>query len=567
MPDESPVEPSSRGADLSPLKNLRFDLPAGLVVFLVALPLCLGIAKASDAPIIAGLLAGIVGGLVVAPTSKSALSVSGPAAGLFTIVAAAIADLGSYDAFLVAVCIAGVIQIILGFLKAGVIAYYVPSCVVRGMLAGIGLVLILKQIPHGLGHDADAEGDEAFLQLDGENTFSEILVAASNVEWTALVLTIVGLAILIVWSKSEKLSSMRYLPAPLVVVLLGTLGNLALEQFAPGLALHDALLVGNIPETLNLAGDPVGMRALAAAAENVSAEPPVIMLPDFRAVTNPAVWKVGGVLAIVASIETLLCVEAIDKLDPYKRQTPTSHELKAQGIGNLACGLLGAIPITGVIVRGSANVQSGGRTWIAAFFHAVLLVITVVAIPGLLNMIPLAALAAILLHIGYRLASVPLFKQMWSRGPSQFLPFVVTVLLIVFTDLLTGVLIGLAIGVFFVLRANASAPYYLHELATHDEGGRHHVHVELSENVSFLNKAGLGNLLHSFPENAIIEIDGANSRHIDHDALEVILEFMEAATHRGIEVRTNGLHRLFLEAGLTIPQGVDTARAEDANTR
>lgn len=509
-------------------ENLRFDAPAGLVVFLIALPLCLGIAFASRPqgmdvpPIMAGLVAGIVGGLLVAPLSKSALAVSGPAAGLVTIVIGAITDLG-YEGFLLAVVLAGAMQLVLGFLRAGIIAYYFPISVIKGMLAGIGAVLVLKQLPHGLGYDGDFEGDDAFWQPDGKNTLTEIYYAVLEPHLGAALITGVCLMVLFLWAKSPRLTKIRFLPAPFVVVVLGVVINVIYDAFIPSLSVDQHLLVG-IP-----------------VAADISQFFDQFKRPDFGRIVDPAVWQAGAVIAVVASVETLLCVEAIDKLDPFKRVTPKSHELKAQGAGNLVAGLLGGLPLTAVIVRGSANIQSGARTKTSAFIHGALLLLAVVGIPSLLNMIPLAALAAILLNIGYKLASIPLFKKMWAEGKSQFYPFIITFFGILFTDLLRGIAIGLAVGLYFVLRQHVAAPYAVNEIATHEEDGHIRTRIEFADNVSFLNKAAIVNLLAEFPKGIVVELDARRSRHIDHDVLEEIAEFRETAKHRDIEVICHGL--------------------------
>lgn len=507
-----------------PLESLRFDAPAGIVVFLIALPLCLGIAFASDAPIFAGLIAGIVGGLVVAPLSKASLAVSGPAAGLVVICVNAIAGLG-FEGFLVAVCIGGLIQLILGFLRAGIIGYYFPSSVIKGMLAGIGAVLVLKQLPHAFGFDADFEGDDAFIQSDGHNTFTEIVAAVINAHPGATLITAVSLVVLIVWARTPRLRELRFVPGPLVVVVLGIAMNEVFEVVAPALSVRDHLLVGiPVPQTQAEWGE-------------------LMRFPDFSRILEPEILKVGAVLAVVASVETLLSIEAIDKLDPFKRVTPTSHELKAQGVGNIMSGLLGGLPVTAVIVRGSANVQSGARTKTSAILHGVLLLAAVLAIPRLLNLIPLAALAAILLHIGYKLASVALFRKMAAEGRAQFLPFMITFLGILLTDLLTGIAVGLAVGVFFVLKQHVSAPYAVHDIATFDDQGHQHTRIELADNVSFLNKAAIVNLLAGFPREAIVELDARRCMHIDHDVLEEIDEFIETAGLRDITLTCQGLER------------------------
>ena len=509
---------------LSPFANLRHDLPAAVVVFLVALPLCLGIAVASDAPPMAGLITGIIGGLVVAWLSGSPLSVSGPAAGLTAIVAAAISDLGSYEAFLLAVFLAGLIQAGLGALKAGLIAYYFPSTVIKGLLAAIGAILILKEIPHALGVDADYLGDLDFHQRDGENTLTEIANAFNGLGHTqlgAVIIAVLGLAILLSLDRWPKLRR-SWMPGPLLVVGLGIGLNELLHAINPGLYQGQSHRV-ELPE--------FGSISEIGAA---------LSFPDFSMIGDAAVWQVAGVIAVIASIETLLCVEAIDKLDPYNRTTPTNRELGAQGLGNSIAGLIGGIPMTAVIVRGSANVQSGGRTKLSAAVHGLLLMLSVLLIPFVLNLIPYAALAAVLLHIGYKLAPISLFKTMYRRGWGQFAPFMITFAAILFTDLLKGVLIGLAAGVFFVLRANLQTPYCMHHREVHDEltdaGPRPHVRIELSENVSFLNKASVNQALHELPTGSIVEIDGSNSQYIDRDVLETIRDFERSSTKRGIKV-------------------------------
>ncbi len=508
--------PSSSGTvtNLSPFANLGHDLPASVVVFLVALPLCLGIAHASGAPLMAGLITGIIGGLVVSWLSGSPLSVSGPAAGLTVIVLSGIESLGSYEIFLLAVALSGVMQIGLGLVRAGLIAYYFPHNVIKGLLAAIGVILILKQIPHAIGFDGDYEGDLGFLQPDGRNTLTEIPYALGHFHLGAVLITLAGLLILIAWSRSETLKSLRWLPAPLVVVALGIGLNEVFGAVAPDLANSGELMVD------------LGDGSLAAE----------LRFPAFDQILNPDVYLVAATIAAVGSVETLLCVEAVDKLDPFKRSSDTNRELKAQGVGNVLAGLLGGIPMTAVIVRGSANVQSGGRTRMAAFFHSVLLLAAVLAVPFVLTRIPLATLAAVLLHVGYKLAPLDLFARMYRRGWDQFFPFLVTVLAIVFIDLLKGVAIGMACAVFYILRANLATPYFMHGKATSADG-RGVIHIELSENVTFLNKASMNRALHQLPEGCAVEIDGSHATYIDRDVLELIEEFKVSAPLRGIEVQ------------------------------
>ena len=426
--------------------ELKHDLPASLVVFLVAVPLCLGIALASGAPLFSGIIAGIIGGIVVGSLSGSPLGVSGPAAGLAVIVLVAIEEMGGlagggFEIFLLSVIFAGVIQLVLGYAKAGIIGYYFPSSVIKGMLAGIGIIIILKQIPHAFGYDKNPEGEEAFLQPDGQNTFSELFNMLDYISTPAIIVTLVSLVILILWEQPfmKKQSFSKLIQGPLIVVVFGILFNVFTQ--GTGLEISNEHLVA-IP-----------------VAENVYEITNLFSTPDFTAITNPLVYTTAVTIAIVASLETLLCVEATDKLDPYKRITPTNQELKAQGIGNISSGFVGGLPITQVIVRSSANIQSGGRTKMSAILHGFLLLISALAIPFVLNLIPLASLAAILFVVGYKLAKPTLFQQMYKLGISQFLPFVVTIVGIVFTDLLIGIGLGLVVAIFQILLNNFERPF------------------------------------------------------------------------------------------------------------
>lgn len=505
---------------MAPLVERRYladDLRAGVVVFLVAVPLCLGIALASNAPLFSGLIAGISGGLVVTVFSGSRLGVSGPAAGLAVMVAAGIEQLG-FDAYLLAVVLCGLVQIAAGFLKAGVIAHYFPSSVIKGMLAGIGVILILKQIPHALGYDSSYEGELAFSQLDGANTFTEIGNAFRALSPGAIIVTVVSLAILLLWQhpafKDRKLA--RALPAPLLVVLLGIGLNTLFARIGNGFAISSDHLVA-VP-----------------VSESVGEFFSNFRRPDFSAITNPAVFTTALALALVASIETLLSVEATDNLDPEKRVTPTNKELKAQGMGNLVSGLLGGIPVTQVIVRSTANISAGGKTRFASFVHGVLLVVCVAAIPDILNRIPLASLAAILLVIGYRLASIPLFKRMWSEGIWQFLPFITTIVGLVFTDLLTGIALGMVVAFFEILIYNYQLSFYREV----DEDGA--ITIRLTEHMTFLNKAALKRLLREVPPNCTLNIDMTQTRILDHDVREVIENFATHAAADGVTLSIHG---------------------------
>ena len=502
------------------LSELKHDLPASIVVFFVAVPLCLGIALASGAPLFAGIIAGIVGGIVVGVASGSPLGVSGPAAGLAVIVLTSIAALGgSWEAFLLAVVLAGIIQLVLGYAKAGFIAYFFPSSVIKGMLTGIGLLIILKQIPHALGWDKDAEGDVSFWQADGENTFSEIFKAVEFLTPGAVLIAILSLGILILWDKvlTPKHKIFGMLNGPLVVVALGILMNYLYQSGILNYSLAADQVV-NLPV-------PESLAAFFAQ----------FTFPDFSAITNLEVWKIAFVMAIVASLETLLCVEATDKLDPYKRVTPTNRELKAQGLGNVLSGLIGGLPLTQVIVRSSANISFGGRTKMSAILHGVFLLISALTMASILNMIPLSSLAAILLMVGYKLAKPSLFKQMYKLGWEQFIPFAVTVIVILFTDLLTGIIAGMVMGGFFALRHSYRNSHYMKEAHT-TENGVNTYHLVLAEEVSFFNKASLIRELEAIPENSKVVIDCTNSKSIDYDVVELIKNFDSNAKSKNIVV-------------------------------
>lgn len=497
-------------------KNLKNDAPASIVVFLVAVPLCLGIALASGAPLFSGIIAGVIGGIVVGALSGSQLGVSGPAAGLAVIVLTAIQDLGAFDIFLLAVVIGGVFQFILGVLRAGIIGYYFPSSVIKGMLSGIGIIIILKQIPHAFGYDKDYEGSLAFAQPDGHNTFSELYYMLEAISPGAVIITLVSLLILILWEQPfmKKIKAFNLIQGPLVVVLLGiALGQIFMST---SVALNATQIV-SIP----VANDFAGFLNLFS-------------LPDFSQWNNPQVYIVAITIAVVASLETLLCLEATDKLDPYKRVTPANQELKAQGIGNVISGLIGGLPITQVIVRSSTNIQSGGRTKMSAILHGVILVVCAVAIPSFLNMIPLASLAAILFLVGYKLAKPALFKQMYKMGWSYFIPFTVTILAIVFTDLLMGIGIGMAVAIFYILLNNYNKPFLFERDEQSAANGVYR--IKLAEDVTFLNKANIQRALNAVPNNKKVIIDGSQSINIDKDVIEIVEEFEINAKLKNIEV-------------------------------
>lgn len=493
---------------------IKSDLAASLVVFLVAIPLCLGIALASGAPLFSGIIAGIVGGIVVGSLSGSQVGVSGPAAGLAVIVLLAIEDLGSYEAFLVAVVLAGVLQIVFGYLKAGIVAYYFPSSVIKGMLSGIGIIIAIKQIPHIFGYTPKTSFDESVAAPSMEAITTFITPGVVTI-------SIVSLAILIVWEQEwfKKQKFAKVLPGSLVVVVVGVLLSQFLKTIS-GFGINPEQLV-QVP----VASDFTGFISQ-------------FTVPDFSYLADPKVYLTAVTLAIIASIETLLSVEATDKLDPHKRVTPTNLELKAQGVGNVVSGLIGGLPVTQVIVRSSANIQSGGETKFSAIFHGFLLLTSAIAIPMYLNMIPLASLAAVLLLVGYKLAKPALFKEMYAQGLSQFIPFVATIVGIVFTDLLTGIGVGLSFAIFYILYFNFKTPY---RVQLEEDGERQLLRIELARDVTFLNKASILLALDSIPEHADLTIDGTRSLKIDHDVKEIIEDFKTKAKERDINLTLIGL--------------------------
>jgi carbonic anhydrase/SulP family sulfate permease len=502
-----------------PAKTLTKDLSAGLVVFLVALPLCLGIALASNAPLFSGILSGIIGGILVGFLSGSHTSVSGPAAGLTAIVAAQIGNLGTFETFLLAVMLAGVIQIILGLCRAGFIAAFFPSSVIKGLLAAIGVILILKQIPHVVGHDPDPEGDMSFEQPDHENTFTELWASLSDVQGGAALVGLLSIALLFFWDKVPKLKK-SIIPAPLVVVILGVVANQIFRSLKSGLEISTSHLV-QVP-----------------VAKDLGAFLGFLQFPDFAALNNPAVYVAAITIAIVASLETLLNLEAVDKIDPDQRSSPPNRELLAQGIGNTLSGLVGGLPMTSVIVRSSVNINSGGKTKLSAIFHGLLLLGCVLLVPGWLNEIPLAALAAILLMTGIKLASPRLIRQMWAEGRNQFLPFAITVVAIVLTDLLVGILIGLGVSICFILHSNMRRP--LRKMMEHHAAGDV-LRIELAQQVSFFSRATLEKTLREVPRGGHVLIDARNTDYIDADILDIIQDFQaNTASAHGVKLSLTG---------------------------
>ncbi len=509
-------------------KNLKNDLPASIVVFFVALPLCLGIALASGAPLFSGLIAGIVGGIVVASISGSSIGVSGPAAGLAAIVLAAIVTLGGlenggFEKFLVAVVLGGVIQILLGVARAGIIAYFFPSSVIKGMLTGIGIIIILKQIPYFFGMDKNPTGNFAFLQSEGNNLIAGLSNAinallSGNISIGATVIGVIAIGILLLWSNvlSKKAKIFQLIQGPLVVVVVGIIFYLVTKGGTLGL-LEKQLVSVPVPDSF----------------ESFKGQ---FSFPNFAAISDKNVWVIAFTIAIVASLETLLCVEATDKLDPEKNVTPTNRELIAQGTGNIISGLIGGLPITQVIVRSSANIQSGGKSKLSAIIHGFFLLISVVSIPTLLNKIPLSVLAAVLFIVGFKLAKPSTFKTMFKLGWKQWLPFMATVLPMAITgDLLLGIGLGLAVGIFVILFKSFQNSHFLHMEDV--SNGRHRVNMTLAEEVTFFNKGAILKELDQLPEETYLTLDVRKTRYLDNDIIEILEDFSEKAKNRNIDIK------------------------------
>ena len=488
-------------------QHFRSDFLSGMVVFLVALPLCLGIAVASGATPFAGIITGIIGGVVVGYLSNSNVSVSGPAAGLIAIILVAITTLG-FESFLLAVMLAGAFQLILGIVKAGTISSYFPSGVIEGMLTAIGIIIIKKELPHAIGYDKEHEGDFFSYELTDDadkGFFGEIIHSFNFAHTGAIIVTIISIIILVAFNKVPALKKIKVLPGALVVVIVGIVINEIFKVTSPSLRIDGEHLV-QLP-TASSASEFFGQ----------------FTFPDFSGFTNPAVWVTAATIATVASIETLLCLEAGDKMDPMKRFSSANTELRAQGVGNMLAGLLGGLPMTSVIVRTTANVNAGAKTKLSAIVHGVLLLVAVIAIPGLLNKMPMACLAAILIMIGLKLASPKVFKHMWKAGKYQFIPFIVTVIAVVATDLLKGVGIGLMVSIIFILKGNMKMAYFFKK-EEHQEGET--IHIDLAQEVSFLNKAAIKQTLAHLPRNSKVIIDAANTVYIDYDVLELIRDFV-----------------------------------------
>lgn len=503
--------------------TLNADFASGLVVFLVALPLCLGIALASGAPLFSGIISGVIGGIVVGSLSQSHISVTGPAAGLTAIIASAVIDLGSFEILLLAVFLAGIFQLLLGFLKAGAISNYFPTNVIEGMLAGIGVIIFLKQIPHAVGYDNDFEGDLNFFQSDGKNTFTELFELLDHFQLGSVYVTLLSLVILISWTRIDFLKKIKVVPPALIAVIAGVLINYIFCQLRSPLEIKEDHLV-NLP-----------------IPKSISEFKNILQFPDFNAIANSKIWIVAVTIAVVASVETLLCIEAADRMDAQKRYTNTNMELKAQGIGNILSALLGGLPMTSVVVRSSANNSAGAKSKMSAILHGVLLLTSALSIPSLLNKIPLATLAAVLLLVGYKLANPKIIKHFYQKGKYQFIPFIATLLAVVFTDLLRGVALGMVLSIIFILKGNMKRAYTFNKESYH-KGDI--IHIELAQEVSFLNKAAIKATLSEIPDNATVTINAANTVYIAHDVLDLIKEFSEVkAIENNIKVRLSGFKK------------------------
>jgi MFS superfamily sulfate permease-like transporter len=524
--------------NLDKYKNLKHDIPSGLVVFLVALPLCLGIALASGAPMFSGIIAGIVGGIIVGAISGSPLGVSGPAAGLAVIVADSIVDLGTnaagefditagFQAFLVAGVIAGILQLFLAVFKAGIIGYYFPSSVIKGMLAGIGITLILKQIPHAFGMNKNPTGDWSYYEIDNAHFFSDIIYSMSHFSVGAIIITLVSLGILILFQRPfiKKQAILRLIPGPLLAVLVAVILNELFVLTAPHLVLNN--------EFVELGGQQVSNSHLVDIKAADASQPyfGLLTFPDWSVLSNPKIYLIGFTLTVVASLETLLSVAATDKLDPYKRSTPTNRELFAQGTGNVISSLIGGLPITQVVVRSSTNISAGGRTKMAAIVHGIFLTAFVLALPAVLNMIPLSVLAAILLFVGYQLAKISLFKEVYKQGLSQFLPFILTIIVIIAVNLLWGIIAGFIVAVFYILKRSYQNGMYS-KFTKNDAK----VTIQLGEVVSFFNKGNLHKKFDEIDENSEVVIDGSINKHLDYDIIDLIDDFRHSAKSRNINV-------------------------------
>lgn len=490
-------------------KTWKQDLPAGLVVFLVAVPLCLGIALASEAPVFSGLIAGIMGGVIVGFFSGSAVGVSGPAAGLAAIVATSIHDLGSFELFLAAVVIAGVIQVILGLVRLGIISAFFPNAVIKGMLAAIGLLIIFKQFPHAIGYDADFEGDEAFFQADGHNTFSEMYYSLNYVTFSAAAICLVSILLMLVWdTKTIQKSVLRFIPGPLLVVILGIVATLAFEGTSWELVEAHRVNLGIDGKKFN----------------------ELFTYPDFTQLGNSKLYIIAATIAIVASLETLLSVDAADKLDPKKRVTSGNRELLAQGIGNMASGMIGGLPVTQVVVRTSANVNSGGISKLSAIIHGLLIAVATLTFPKVFSFVPYASLAAILILVGYKLAKPKLFIGIWKANKKEFIMFAATIIAILFSDLLIGIMIGMFISFIIIfIESNVAKRPSFFKKAFHVKKSENVYEIEFKEQVSFLSKAPIAKILNKISANSNLIINKSKVVYFSSDVEELINDFKSKA--------------------------------------
>ena len=508
--------------------HIKTDISAGVVVFLIALPLCLGISLASGAPLFAGIIAGIIGGIVVGLLSGAQINVSGPAASVALVFLTAITTLGSYEAVLTAALVAGIFQIILGYIRAGTIAYFFPSSMIKGILASIGLILIINQVPHAFGYT----GDRLFGRTEHglyENIVGAFSYVASNISVGATIITLISLVIIFIWDwpSLKKHTFFKLVPSALIAVIVSILINQLYTRSFPGLVLSGKSLV-QLPEA-------------GSFSEFFS----FFTFPDFSALTNPQLYQVALSITFIASLESLLSTEAGDKLDPYKRKTSTNRELKAQGIGNIISSAIGGLPVTAVIVRTSANVMAGGRTKLSTIMHGSIMLLCVVSIPKVLNMIPLPALSAVLFVVGYRLTSFSLFRQMYRLGKRHFIPFIATILAVLFTNLITGIMIGGGVAIFLILRDNYKTPFFI-DRRNHHEGEK--IYLTLSEEVTFLNKASIMLTLDHVAPNSEVVIDASRSVNIDDDVLEILHEFKSNAQYKNITITTIDMDRHFAKS-------------------
>lgn len=526
--------------------DIRADFASGLVVFLIAFPLCLGIAMASGAPLFSGIISGVIGGIFVGYLSQSHVSVSGPTAGLVAIIMTAITDLGAFNIFLTAVFLAGLLQLLLGFIRAGSISNYFPKNVIEGMMAGIGIIIVLKQIPHAVGLDNDYEGNLSFINTDGSTIFNSLFTIFDHFHLGVIIVVVISLLILICWEKIYFFKKLKLISGALVAVII----SIILNEFFRGSLLEIS------KEHL------VSLPILGSLQEFKD----IIMLPDFSAILNPQVWMVAFTITVITSIETLLCIEASDRMDIQRRYTSTNHELKAQGLGNIVSSLLGGLPIASVVVRSSANVNAGAKTKMSTIIHGLLLVVSVLFIPKILNKIPFATLAAILLLVGYKLAKPSIIIYFWKKGKYQFIPFIVTLLGVVFTDLSKGVALGIVVSIFFVLRGNLKRAYYFKK-EEYEDGDI--INIDLAQEVSFLNKAAIKNTLSHLPENSKVIINASDTVYIAHDVLDLIKEFeMINVKEKNIELTLIGFKDVYeLENTNNTPNYVSVQNNEVVNFR